>query len=305
MFNSLEEYGINNKDDVKRWYDGFRFGNMSDMYNPWSILSFIEEKKIATYWANTSSNGLISKLIREGDRIIKNDFERLLNGEFIETTLDEEIVYNNLNGAAGSIWSLLMASGYIKPINIIKGEDGLYNEKYQLTLINQEVKTMFQKMVTSWFDASGANYNDFIKALLAKDIKAMNYYMNQVALTTFSYFDVGQLPSMLEPERFYHGFVLGLLVDMAPEYSVKSNRESGFGRYDVVIEPHDKNKDAFILEFKVHEPKEEQDLEQTVAVAKKQIVEKSYASELIDNGILQDKIYTYGFAFEGKKVLIG
>ena len=164
---------------------------------------------------------------------------------------------------------------------------------------------MFQKMVTSWFETSGANYNDFIKALLVRDMKAMNYYMNQVALSTFSFFDTGKTKSLLEPERFYHGFVLGLLVDLASEYTVKSNRESGFGRYDVIIEPFDKKKDAFILEFKVHEDSEEKNLEDTVKAAKRQIEEKKYATELINDGISESNIYSFGFAFKGKQVLIG
>lgn len=306
VFTALEEYDLGNKkEEVKKWYDGFTFGSVSDMYNPWSILSFLKDSRIDTYWANTSSNSLVSKLIREGDRGIKNDFETLLNGESIETVLDEEIVYNNLNGASGPVWSLLMASGYLKPVRIIKSDDGLYNGSYELTLTNHEVRTMFQKMVTSWFETSGANYNDFIKALLVRDLKAMNYYMNQVALSTFSFFDTGKTKSLLEPERFYHGFVLGLLVDLASEYTVKSNRESGFGRYDVIIEPFDKKKDAFILEFKVHEDSEEKSLEDTVIAAKRQIEEKKYATELINDGISESNIYSFGFAFKGKQVLIG
>lgn len=304
-FEALVEYGIDKKDEIKRWYDGFKFGDVSDMYNPWSILSFLKERKIDTYWANTSSNGLVSKLIREGGRDIKNDFETLLKGETIDAILDEEIAYSNLNGSAGPIWSLLMASGYIKPVNINKSEDGLYNGSYQLMLTNHEVQTMFQKMISAWFSSSSANYNDFIKALLAKDVKAMNYYMNQISLATFSYFDTGKTQSILEPERFYHGFVLGLLVDLGAEYNVKSNRESGFGRYDVVIEPHDKKREAFILEFKVHDKTEEKSLEDTVAAAIRQIEEKQYASELINDGFSKDKIVCYGFAFEGKSVLIG
>ena len=302
---ALDEFGLDAKEDVKKWYDGFIFGNVSEIYNPWSILSFLEERRITTYWANTSSNSLVSKLIREGDREIKSDFEHLLSDGEIETTLDEEIAYSELNGAADGIWSLLLASGYIKPTKIITDENGLFYGKYRLKLTNQEVKTMFQKMVSSWFRSSGANYNDFIRALLLKDTKAMNYYMNQVALSTFSFFDTGKEASVLAPERFYHGFVLGLLVDMKAEYMVKSNRESGFGRYDVIIEPIDKSKDAFILEFKVHDPEEEKTLEDTVAAAKRQITDKRYSFELENAGIAEKNIYSYGFAFEGNNVLIG
>lgn len=302
---ALDTYGIDNKDEVKRWYDGFRFGSVEEIYNPWSILFFLKEKRIATYWANTSSNELVSKLIREGDKSIKNDFEQLLTDVEIETELDEEIVYNNLKETNSGIWSLLLASGYLKTTKIIKDDDGLFYGKYRLKLTNLEVKSMFQKMVSNWFRASESNYNEFIKALLNKDTRAMNYYMNQIALSTFSFFDTGKNASDLAPERFYHGFVLGLLVDLRQSYVVKSNRESGFGRYDVILEPRDRTMDAFILEFKVHDPYAEKTLEDTVMEAKKQIEDKKYSMELENAGIAKENIFSYGFAFEGKKVLIG
>ena len=302
---SLEVFGIKEKDEVKKWYDGFGFGSVSQIYNPWSVLSFLEEKRIATYWANTSSNSLVSKLIREGDRGIKSDFETLLVDGEIESSLDEEIVYSDLNGSSSGLWSLLLASGYLKVTDILKDENGLFYGKYRLKLTNLEVKSRFQKMVNNWFQTSESNYNDFIKALLVRDMKAMNYYMNQVSMSTFSFFDTGKSSSLLAPEHFYHGFVLGLLVDMRSEYIVRSNRESGFGRYDVVIEPKDKTKDAFILEFKVHDPDDEKNLEDTVNAAKKQIEDKQYAVELENAGIQKGNIYSLGFAFEGKKVLIG
>ena len=301
---ALKEYSLDSKEDIRKWYDGFQFGDLSDIYNPWSILSYLQEKKLDTYWANTSSNGLVSKLIREGDKEIKRDFEKLLSDKCVETKLDEEIAYNDLNGSSHHIWSLLMASGYVKPAEIKPDENGLSKGLYMIKLTNLEVKIMFRKMVSSWFESCESNYNEFIKALISGDLKAMNYYMNQVALSTFSYFDTGKTSSYLEPERFYHGFVLGLLVDMANEYCVKSNRESGFGRYDVIIEPYDKSKQAFVMEFKVRDPEEEKTLEETVESAKKQIDDKEYKTELINNGIIEDKIFSYGFAFEGKKVLI-
>ena len=138
------------------------------------------------------------------------------------------------------------------------------------------------------------------------NIKEMNYYMNKVALATFSYFDTGKNPSgTSEPEKFYHGFVLGLIVELSDSYEVKSNRESGFGRYDVMIIPQDKSSVAMVLEFKVHEPDEEKTLEETVASSLAQIEEKKYDAELINAGVKKENIRHYGFAFEGKKVLIG
>lgn len=273
VFAALDEQGLGNKkEQVKLWYDGFIFGNQRDIYNPWSILNFLDKDKFDTYWANTSSNNLVSKLLREGRPRLKETFEELIQGRTVRTSIDEQIVFSQL----------------------------------ELTLTNLEVHRMFRSMIHGWFAKAEYDYNDFIKALLAGDLEAMNGYMNHVALQTFSYFDTGKNPSAAEPERFYHGFVLGLIIELSGRYAISSNRESGYGRYDVMLEPKRPAVDnAIILEFKVFSPSREKDLNDTVASALQQIEDKQYSAMLIQKGIPENCIRKYGFAFQGNHVLIG
>jgi hypothetical protein len=299
VFTAMDEMGMTEKDEVKKWYDGFVFGNISDIYNPWSIINLLDTGEIRTYWANTSSNSLVGKLLREANVNVKEKFETLLQGGTIESNLDEQIVYNQLGKKKDSVWSLLLASGYLKVVYA-----DVKNERYELTLTNYEVKRMFQNMVIDWFSTEDESYNDFLKALLLGDLDAMNEYMNRVSESLFSSFDTGVRPSKKEPERFYHGFVLGLIVDLRERYVVTSNRESGFGRYDVMLEPRGED-DAIILEFKVFNQRKEKTLEDTVASALAQIDEKNYGQILIDKGIEKEHIRKYGFAFQGQNVLIG
>ena len=306
VFAALDEFGMSDqKQKVKKWYDGFTFGDQTDIYNPWSILNYLDTGKATAYWANSSSNSLVGKLIREGNADIKQKFEDLICGHSIMTTLDEQIVYGELDGSEEGVWSLLLASGYLKVLRYEENSDELEEPDYELCLTNREVRRMFCVMVKGWFRRSSREYNEFIKALLSDDLKAMNHYMNKVALATFSTFDTGKKPSeAAEPERFYHGFVLGLLVELADRYSVTSNRESGFGRYDVLLEPK-REEDGIILEFKVQDEEEEAELIDTVKAALEQIEKKRYESILTEKGVPKERIRKYGFAFCGKKVLIG
>ena len=305
VFQALEKRGLSDqKENVKRWYDGFTFGNMTDIYNPWSIINFLQNRKFDTYWANTSSNSLVGKLIREGNPDVKMTMETLLTGGTLVTEIDEQIVFDQLQKSQNAIWSLFLASGYLKVISHHWDANGL--NEYTLSLTNFEVKLMFESMIKEWFDHGETSFNGFIKALLANDLETMNAYMNDIAMESFSFFDSGKnLSESKVAERFYHGFVLGLLVDLRKIYQITSNRESGFGRYDVMLEPLNKNGDAIIIEFKVFNPKKEKSLEDTIVSALEQIAEKQYDTELIARGISKEQIRHYGFAFEGKKVLIG
>ena len=315
VFAVLEEYGLaDQKQKVKDWYDGFSFGKRKDIYNPWSIINFVDKKRVGAYWANTSANRLVEKLIRESKPKVKQAFEDLLDGGTLHMEIDEQIVYDQLSAKKNAVWSLFLASGYLKVAGTVF-EERTGRMYYDLTLTNKEVHIMFANMVQDWF-AWNDDYNDFIKALLLGDVKAMNLYMNRVTTEMFSFFDTGKSPQG-EPERFYHGFVLGLMVELEDRYVITSNRESGFGRYDVMLEPrslaalqgkdaaphNDVLPDAIIIEFKVQDT-EETELTETVRSALKQIEERDYQASLITRGIPEERIRKYGFAFCGKRVLI-
>jgi len=292
VFDAMAEMGLSDKETVEKWYDGYVIGKTKGIYNPWSIINYLDEKKINTYWTNTGSNSLVNRLLREGSSEIKKNMESLLRRESITVPIDEEIAFSQLDEDEDAVWSLLLASGYLKVINV--SEAG-----YELKLVNYEVLQMFQKLVHRWFGREKAAYIGFIGTLLSVNVEEMNEYLNEILENIFSYFDTKQR----EPEKFYHGFVLGLLVDLGNDYIVTSNRESGKGRHDIVIEPKDREKEAFIIEFKVAKPN--QTMKNAVEAALTQIEEKQYEKDLLARGFSKGKIRKYGFAFEGKTVLIG
>lgn len=306
VFAALEERGLSSEvENIKRWYDGFSFGNRTDIYNPWSITKYLDSKEYGTYWADTSSNALVSQLIRQGTPELKMQMEDLLADKCLEIALDEQVIFEQLKHTKGAIWSLLVASGYLKPVNKrYAGEQG--EAFYHLKITNHETMLMFKKMIAEWFPEDSTSYGDFKKALLLGDLDYMNQFMNEVSEEMFGSFDVGRMPSnTTHPERFYHGFVLGLIVDMAGRYYIRSNRQSGLGRYDVMMEPRNASDDAIVMEFKVFSKKKDKTMEKAVENALQQIDKMKYDTELISRGIPKERIRHYGFAFDGQKVLIG
>ncbi len=307
VFAALEEQGLSSeKEKVKLWYDGFTFGESRDIYNPWSIINFLDEKKYKTYWADSSSNGLVNELIRTGSAEIKKTMETLMAGGIVEKNIDEQIVFEQLKTNKDAVWSLLLASGYLR-VEAFRTEGRLNKKIYSLKLTNYEVEQMFGTMIERWFGGADVPYNEFISAMISGDLESMNEYMNRVTRGVISYFDTGKTPSDEEPERFYHGLVLGLMVDQVDNYILNSNRESGYGRYDIMLEPIDKTNEKYpgiVIEFKVINPRKENSLEETVASALEQIEEKNYDAELIKRGVKEENIHHYGFAFKGKEVLI-
>ena len=301
VFAAMDEYGLTEKEKVKFWYDGFNFGNHSAMYNPWSIINYLKYQEFKPYWANTSSNGLVSLVLRQASPELKMEMERLLDGKSIKTSIDEQLIFDNLTGGGEDVstYSLLLASGYMTGTLLVNDEDE--GEIYNIRITNHETRRMFKSLIKKWFSGRHNQYNRFVTALLAGGLEEMNYYMANVSSNVFSFFDTG----INAAENFYHAFTLGLMVELRDRYIITSNRESGFGRYDIMLEPRNKNSDdAIIIEFKVFKEMHEDTLKDTAAAALKQIEEKQYAAVLMEKGISAEKIRKYGFAFKGKDVLI-
>ena len=302
VFSAMDEMNLDDREGVRYWYDGFTFGDVSDMYNPWSITNYLDERELDAYWANSSGNGLVSSIVRSSDAEMKSDFETLLDGGKLSKVIDEQIVFADLDDDQNAVWSLLAATGYLS----VSDFSGVAGTPVTLKVTNFETMLLFDSIVRRWFSKAGSRYNRFVQALLRGDVREMNLYMNDVALDTFSTFDSGRRPAESEPERFYHGFVLGLLVELRGRYLVRSNRESGYRRYDVMLIPCDPSRDdGIVIEFKVIDPQAETTLAETVAAAHAQIDEKGYAAELVAQGVPESRVRAYGFAFEGKRVLIG
>lgn len=287
--------------DVKAMYDGFTIGRHQDIYNPWSICNYMRQRELIGYWVNTSSNKLVGDIIRRYPVESKYEIERLMAGEKVHKRINEGITFQYLEGDENSLWSLLLAVGYIKAENIVRSVEGI---ECDVSVTNREVMAMFKTEILGMFHNGWSAYGRFAEALLAHKMELMNEYLQTITYTSISYFDIADGPKERTPENFYHGLVLGLIVSLRDRYRIVSNRESGRGRYDIAMYPLQENTDAFIMEFKVQDRKKETDLEQTAKNALQQIVDKNYEADLLAAGVPAERIYKLGFAFAGKDVLV-
>ncbi len=307
-FSALEEFGLGGeRGDVQGWYDGYTFGGKGSIYNPWSVTKFLESGgHYDAYWANTSSGGLISSVVRRGRPRLKRDFEELMRGGIVEKVIDEQVVFSELDTRVDAAWALLLAAGYVTapgpvPRNVVR-------TPRRLELTNLEVRETFDRMVAGWFEEAADDYDEFCAAILRGDARIATRCLAEVVLCCASSFDSGKRPSeRSEPERFYHGLVLGMLARLRGRYAVESNRESGYGRYDVALVPMSGvsgSEPAVVIEFKVFDPDFEQTLEDTCARALDQIEDRRYVQGLVERGIRRERIYMYGMGFQGKEVLV-
>ena len=289
---------VKEKDEFKRWYNGYLFGN-TVIYNPWSTLSYLKDKNeyFMPYWVNTSENKIIKTILSKGSDGLKKSFEELLKGNTIETTIDENIIMADIEANENNVWSFLLLSGYLKVVDKIRKEDEIY---YKVAIPNVEVKHMYNKIIKDWASESyvSSEYNEMLKALINFDYEVFEEIFIDYVEKSLSYFDV----SGEEPERVYHSFVLGMLVALNNTHYVLSNRESGYGRYDVMVIPKDITKPGIIIEFKRARKNNKKTIEQLIEEAKKQIEDKKYETELLSRGITDIKKLV--IVFKGKEVFV-
>ena len=290
----IEDYNVQeNEQDMKKWYDGYVIGNVNGIYNPWSILNYLKNRKLVPYWVNTSSNDLI-KLILKKSSTIKERIERLLRDEEIDVKVNLETVIAGIENNEDNIWGMLVGTGYLKVTGVVD----LVNKIYKVKLPNLEIKSLFAEIIDNWFrnKVIGNDLNSIMKDLITLNLEEFKEKFQILTMQMFIYLDVGENTA----ENFYHAFVLGMLVALKDSYYVNSNRESGMGRYDIMLEPKDKNGNSFIMEFKVYKEEKEKTIEETIENAKKQIEEKQYETTLREKGF--NNITKIVFAFKGKNV---
>ncbi|KZL88621.1 AAA family ATPase [Clostridium magnum] len=294
----LEYYNIKTKlENIRYWYNGYNFGG-AVIYNPWSILNYIKDidRGLICHWINTSSNDLIKDILGKSDNKIKVDCESLIEGDSLEKRINENIVLEDVDVSSENIWSFLLFTGYLK-VSDVKNIDGSIVGK--LSIPNKEVNILFKDIILGWFNKAHVNedFNDMLVALTKGDVETFDIMFSNTVEKTLSYFDVAG-----ESEKFYHAFVLGMLVALKDSHDVKSNRESGYGRYDVMVIPKDKSKLGLIIEFKKVNKRRNETLEEAATKALEQIEHNKYSLELKELGI--KKILELAIVFDGKEVMI-
>ena len=290
----IKDFGIEDKkEQIKEWYDGYKIGNVEGIYNPWSILNYLSRKELIPYWVNTSSNDLI-KMTLKNSTTLKEKIERLLNDEAVEVQINLETIIVGIEDKEENIWGLMLQTGYLKVVETVNISEGIYKVK----IPNYEIKELFKGIVRDWFKNKviGNDLTSILKDLIELNLKEYEKKFKVLVNEMFSYMDVGKNTA----ENFYHAFVLGMLVGLKDTYYVNSNRESGFGRYDIMLEPKVKSGNCFIMEFKVMENMEEKTIEDTLENAKKQIEDRGYESNLRERGFTN--IIKMVYAFNGKDV---
>jgi len=282
---------------IKRWYNGYVFGKETVIYNPWSVLYYVDDKDRMPkpYWVNTSNNDIIKELITNGNTEIKQDIETLINGGTIKKLITEDVVFGNINIAKDALWSFFLFSGYLKLIHI----DEVNGQRIGTFAIpNIELLTIIKDSIDYWFvkSESSDKFETVLKYLKAKRFEDFEDYFEEFIAQVCSYYDFANK----EPERVYHALVLGMMVNLQSEYKITSNRESGYGRYDIVLHPLKNNLPAFVFEFKKFNKKVEKSIQDTVDTALNQIKTLNYASTLQQEGFAD--IHYIAIAFKGKKV---
>ncbi len=291
----LKDYHLLDKWDlIKQWYNGYRIGAQEGIFNPWSVLSCIASKgALAPYWVNTSDNALMRQLITQGSEEFKTDVEELLRGASIEKTVEEGLIFTDLHKKTKTVWSLLLFSGYLSLVTTPK-----YGTPCSLRIPNAEVREIYESVIKGWFEdtLSERQYGLLLQSLTSGDRSTFSQLFQKFLLSSFSFFDF----SAEEPGRIYHSFVLGMLLGLKDRYEVKSNRESGYGRYDVMLIPKKPQELGIVFEFKKAEDKI--DLDSVAISALQQIEERQYDLELKERGVR--RILSLGMAFQGKSVAI-
>jgi hypothetical protein len=292
---ALKKANLENSSEIKNWYNGYHIGD-SQIYNPWSIANCINKGgSVRPYWVNTSSNDLIKSAMASASASVKERFELILAGKTIEETITENMVFSDLKTNSDALWSLLLFSGYLTAIK----KTPVYTRfNCELKTPNQEIDALYRDVICGWFDAplGVTEYRAFLENLTTGQLDKFLKKLKQFLKESSSFFDVkGQ-----HPEKFYHGFVLGLIVSLADTHVVQSNKESGDGRYDVMLIPKDTTQLGLILEFKVAE--EGDTLSEVAEQALRQIGERHYETELRQKNIR--RILKVGLAFKGKEVEI-